>query len=59
MAELKPEDVRVIQAKMLDDMGYWESEGKEAEKQLCYIAGMCDMANAVVKAIEKAEGSNA
>ena len=58
MAELKPEDVRVIQTKMFDDMSYWECEGKEAEKQLCYIAGMCDMAEAVIKAIEKAEGSN-
>lgn len=48
---LTTENVRIILGKMLDDCGYWEFEGKDAEKLLCYIAGMTDMANAVMNAI--------
>lgn len=50
------ENVRIILGEMLDDCGYWEFEGKDAEKLLCYIAGMTDMANAVMKAIEELGG---
>lgn len=53
---LETENVRIILSKMLDDLGYWDCEGKEAEKQLCYIAGMTDMANAVIKAIKELGG---
>ena len=53
---LETVNVRIILSKMLDDMSYWDCEGKDAEKQLCYIAGMCDMANAVIKAIEEFGG---
>lgn len=53
---LERENVRIILGLMLNDMSYWEFEGKEAEKQLCYIAGLTDMANAVMKAIEELGG---
>ena len=53
---LETENVRIILSKFLDDMSYWECEGKEAEKQLCYIAGAKDMADAVIKAIRELGG---
>lgn len=53
---LETENVRIILSQMLDNMAYWECEGKEAEKQLCYIAGMADMANAIIKAIKELGG---
>lgn len=49
---LEKENVRIILDNMLTDLGYWEREDKEAEKLLCYIAGLHDMANEVMKAIE-------
>jgi hypothetical protein len=54
--KLEKENVRIILGKMLDECGYWELEGKDAEKLLCYISGMHDMANAVMKAIEELGG---
>ena len=54
--KIETENVRIILSKMLDDMCYWDCEGKEAEKQLCYIAGMTDMANAIIKAIKELGG---
>ena len=48
---LTTENVRIILGKLLDDCGYWEFEGKDAEKLLCYIAGLTDMAKAVMTAI--------
>ncbi len=53
---LETENVRFILGQMLNDMEYWGVEGKEAEKQLCYIAGVTDMANAVIKAIKDLGG---
>jgi hypothetical protein len=53
---LTTENVRIIMWNILNDIPYWEVEGKEAEKQLCYIAGMTDMANAVIRAIEEFGG---
>ena len=53
---LETANVRIILDKMLDEMSYWECEGKEAEKQLCYIAGMKDMANAVIEGIVQLGG---
>ena len=49
-------NVRMILCEFLNDMSYWEFEGKDAEKQLCYIAGATDMANAVIKAISDLGG---
>ena len=53
---LETENVRILLSKMLNEIGYWEMEGKDAEKSLCYIAGMTDMANAVIKTIEEFGG---
>lgn len=53
---LEKENVRIILGTMLNDISYWEFEGKDAEKQLCYMAGMTDMANAVMRAIEELGG---
>lgn len=53
---LEKENVRIILGKMLTETDYWGVEGKEAEKNLCYIAGMLDMANAVIQAIEELGG---
>lgn len=50
------EEVDIIETKMLDDLAYWEHEGKEAEKALVYLAGIHDMANAVRKAISDLGG---
>lgn len=58
-AKLTPENVRIMLAKQLDEVSYWECEGKDAEKQLCYIAGLTDMANAVIKAIKDGERKKA
>ena len=54
--KLGTENVRILLDKMLGEMSYWECEGKDAEKQLCYIAGMKDMADAVCKAIKELGG---
>ena len=54
--KLETTNVLVILREVLNDMGYWEFEGKEAEKQLCYIAGATYMANAVMKAISDLGG---
>lgn len=48
---LEKENVRIILGNFLDDVSLWDAEGKEAEKQLAYIAGLRDMANAVMDAI--------
>ena len=53
---LEKANVMFILSKFLSEMSYWECEGKEAEKQLCYIAGAKDMADAVIKAIEDLGG---
>ena len=48
---LEKENVRIILGQFLDDTECWDMEGKDAEKQLAYIAGLIDMANAVMDAI--------
>lgn len=53
---LTTENVRIILGRMLNDLEYWSADGKEAEKQLCYIAGVTDMANAVISTIEEFGG---
>lgn len=45
------ENVRIILNNILSDLECWDMEGKEAEKQLAYVAGLRDMANAVIDAI--------
>ena len=54
--KLEKENVRIVKEKLLYDCGYWEFEGKDAEKLLTYIAGVNDMADAVIKAIDELGG---
>ena len=49
--KLETENVRMIFDKLLDEVDLWGREEKEAEKMLCYISGLKDMANAVMDAI--------
>lgn len=56
--KLTTENVNHLEAQMLDELGYWEFESKDAEKLLVYIAGMHDMANAVRKAIRELGGAD-
>ena len=49
---LEKENVRIILGQFLDELECWDMEGKDAEKQLAYIAGLRDMANAVMDAIQ-------
>lgn len=48
---LEKENVHIILENILADVDLWGVEGKEAEKQLAYISGVRDMANAVMDAI--------
>ena len=54
--EVDNRNVRIIVANILDETDLWGIEGKEAEKQLSYIAGVQDMANAVMRAIRELGG---
>lgn len=53
---LEKENVRIILGDILDNVECWVAEGKEAEKQLAYISGLRDMANAVIEAIGQLGG---
>lgn len=55
--KLTTENVNFLETQMLEELSYWEEEGKGAEKLLAYIAGMHDMANAVRKAIRELGGN--
>ena len=48
---LEKENVRIIVMDILADCDLYGLEGKEAEQLLNYIAGVNDMANAVMDAI--------
>lgn len=50
---LEKENVRIILGKFLDDVEMFVPDGTEAEKNLAYIAGLRDMANAVIEAIDE------
>lgn len=54
--KLTKEDVRIILGNILDDVEMFVPDGTEAEKNLAYIAGLRDMANAVMDAIQKLGG---
>ena len=54
--KLNKENVRIILGNFLDDVGMFVPDGTEAEKQLAYIAGLRDMANAVMGAIQQLGG---
>ena len=51
--KLRKENVRIILENILNDVELWAAEDKEAEKQLAYIAGLRDMENAVMEAIDE------
>lgn len=53
---LEKENVRIILMDMLAEIDLIDRTGTDAEKQLYYIAGMSDMANAVIRAIEELGG---
>ena len=53
MKKLEKENVRLILCKILDDVKMYVPDSNEAVKQLAYIAGLRDMANAVIKAIDE------
>ena len=49
---LVKENVRIILFDLIADVELWIADDNEAEKQLAYIAGLRDMANAVMDAID-------
>lgn len=53
---LEKENVRIIFGNILDDVELWDTDAVDAEKQLAYIAGLRDMANAVIEAIGQLGG---
>lgn len=53
---LEKENVRIILGNILDGVELWDTDAVEAEKQLAYIAGLRDMANAVIDAIGRLGG---
>ncbi len=53
---LEKENVHIILGNFLDDVELWQMDSKEAEKQLAYIAGLRDMATAVIEAIGQLGG---
>ena len=53
---LEKENVRIILMNILNDMEHYGIEGKDAEHQSSYLAGVLDMANAVIKAIGELGG---
>ena len=54
--KLEKENVRIIFGNILNDVEMYADSEKDAEKQLAYIAGLRDMANAVIEAIEDLGG---
>lgn len=53
---LETENVRIILMNMMRECDMYGREGKEAEGMVHYIAGMTDMANAVITAIRELGG---
>ena len=53
---LETENVRIILMNILNDMEHYGIECKDAEHQSSYIAGVLDMANAVIEAIVQLGG---
>lgn len=46
------EDIRSIFCRLVGEVDLWVADSKEAEKNLAYISGLRDMANAVMDAME-------
>lgn len=56
--KLEKENVRIILGQILDECELWDRTGNDASKMLCYVAGVRDMANAVMDAIDALGGKN-
>ncbi len=54
--KLEKENVRIIALKILSDMELYGLDGRDAEHHASYVAGVLDMANAVIHAIEELGG---
>ena len=54
--KLEKANIRIVLMNLLNDMEFYALEGKKAEHQASYIAGVLDMANAVMDAIEDLGG---
>ena len=55
--KLEKENVRIIFGNILNDVTMYVDDAKDAERQLAYIAGLRDMANAVIDAIGQLGGN--
>lgn len=53
---LSSENVMMIERELLDNLEYWALSEKENSQTLTYIAGVHDMASAVIKAIKELGG---
>lgn len=53
---LEKENVRIIVMNIMNDVEHYGLEGKDAEHHASYIAGVIDMANAVIEAIGQLGG---
>jgi hypothetical protein len=53
---LEKENVRIIVMNIMNDVAHYGLEGKDAEHHASYIAGVIDMANAVIEAIGQLGG---
>ena len=53
---LEKENVSNVMKNLLDGVEYWDHCENEAEKRLAYIAGVLDMTDAVIRAIEDLGG---
>ena len=53
---LETENVCIILMNLLNNMGLYGLEGKDAEHLASYISGALDMANAVIEAIGQLGG---
>ena len=53
---LEKENVRIILNNFLDNLELWDVDEIGPEKQLAYVMGLRDMANAVIEAIGQLGG---
>lgn len=53
---LETSNVLIIENRILNELELWNLSGKEAEAMTNYIAGVNDMANAVIEAIKELGG---
>lgn len=54
--KLEKENVRIAALDLLNDLELYGAENEEAKKLCCYVSGVLDMTNAVMRAIEDLGG---